>query len=155
MIDLYRFKQLILNDGTYINKRVIKENNDEIIIEAYENFGSFSSKIFIFSDKYGLTQVEFVTTPCSNKSHEYFDAECDLRFYLSRFSDRNNLFMINSKNINGIMHFSLLFNDTNMRRSINNADDAFRYCIEAFNCFMNTSVRYYLDKIITELKKVN
>ena len=155
MVDLYSFKKLILNDGTFINKKVIKESSEEIIIEAYENWGSFSTIIFISCDKYGIAQVEFVTTPMTNKNSEYFDADCDLRFYLSRFSDRNNLFMINGKNINGRIHYSLLFNDTKLRNSIRNADDAFRYCKEALNCFVNTSVRYYLDKVVLALRKVN
>lgn len=155
MVDLYRFKQLILNDGNYFNKKVIKDSSDEIIIEAYENWGSFSTTIYISCDRYGLAQVEFVTTPSANKSPEFFDADCDLRFYLSRFSDRNNLFMINGKTINGKMHYSLLFNDRTLRNNINNADDAFRYCIEALNCFTNTSVRYYLDKVVSALRKVN
>lgn len=155
MVDLYRFKQLILNDGTYINKKVIKDSSEEIIIEAYENWGNFSTKIFISCDRYGMAQVEFVTTPSEKTSPEYFDADCDLRFYLARFSDRNNLFMPSGRRINGTMYYSLLFNDTNMRRNINNADDAFRYCIEASNCFVNTSVRYYLAKVVTALKKVN
>lgn len=155
MVDLYKFKQLILNDKNYLNKKVIKDTSNEIVVEAFENWGSFSTIIYISCDRYGIAQVEFVTTPSENKSPEFFDADCDLRFYLSRFSDRNNLFMISGKTISGRMHYSLLFNDTRLRNNIRNADDAFNYCVEALNCFTNTSVRYYLDKVVTALRKVN
>ena len=126
MVDLYKFKQLILNDKNYLNKKVIKDSSNEIVVEAFENWGSFSTIIYISCDRYGIAQVEFVTTPSENKSPEFFDADCDLRFYLSRFSDRNNLFMINGKTVSGRIHYSLLFNDTRLRNNIRNADDAFQ-----------------------------
>ena len=153
MLDLYRFKQYVLNENFLFNKSVIKDTANEVIIQAIENMGSYKMKIFISCDCYGLTQVEFVTVPIIKKTPEFFDAEIDLRFYLSRFSDRDNLFMVNSKNINGVNHYSLLFNDSKLRRNIKTSEDACNYVKEAYNCmFYNTSVKGYLNKVVETLR---
>ena len=73
--------------------------------------------------------------------------------YLSRFSDRNNLFAITGRYINGENYYALSFNDWNLRKNIKTAEDAYKYIKEGYNCMMySTSTSGYLNRVVETIR---
>ena len=162
MFNLENYRNRIWNDRTYLNKRVIVNNNSEFTFESEERLWGFSLiatvKCYVVNG-YGQLDITFAFTNTERYDErvfelKLFDIDLDLRWYLSStFGNKNNAFNVTRTRVNGRSLYALKYCDYKNATELKEDNQAINAAIDAYNCCMNTRVISFVGNIVEKLSK--
>ena len=161
MFNLENYKKLILNDKTFLDKRVVVNTSNRFEILAIEPCGNYYTYATIncyVVNGYGQLEITFAfsnTGKYVSKRIEFVDEDFQLFMYLqSNYGNRNNLFMNTIHNINNSSCMALKYNDYRKCNEMSNENQAIDTIKDAHNSLFNTRVIGFINNIVYKCSKL-